>query len=282
MANLHDISSRLLTQSTAAAFAQQTDIKFAPRVVHKYVILNKSMMNTTKFKYLQLASVLLILQLSHGWNSRLPTRFKTTQHIAISSGNPEPLNTSRRKLVEGALSFLGASILCPLLPSNAAEAVKNGSVCDPSVSVFQKGGRVVYLLGTAHVSSSSAELAGKLVVDTHPKGVFVELDPKRVQGSGILAKRVSIDETTGQEIEMPSSKVIVPNIQEMTIVSQPSAIEKGVPSKPVPVSRPNPVMMAAGAAVGNSIKGMYKKLDSAGFNAGEEFVIAIREGQKIG
>lgn len=27
---------------------------------------------------------------------------------------------------------------------------------------------------------------------------------------------------------------------------------------------------------------MYKKLDSAGFNAGEEFVIAIREGQKQG
>lgn len=27
---------------------------------------------------------------------------------------------------------------------------------------------------------------------------------------------------------------------------------------------------------------MYKKLDSAGFQAGEEFVVAIREGQKIG
>jgi hypothetical protein len=51
---------------------------------------------------------------------------------------------------------------------------------------------------------------------------------------------------------------------------------------PEQASKPNPMVRAAGAAVGNSIKGMYKKLDSAGFNAGEEFVVAIREGQKIG
>jgi len=139
-------------------------------------------------------------------------------------------------------------------------------------------------LGTAHVSSSSAELAGKLVVDTHPKGIFVELDPKRVKGTGILAKRVSIDETTGQEIEMPSSRVIVPNIQKLASTAQSSATGDSVPSQQAPTitaSKPSPMMKAAGAVVGKSIKGMYKKLDSAGFNAGEEFVVAIREGQKI-
>ncbi|CAJ1949781.1 unnamed protein product [Cylindrotheca closterium] len=246
-----------------------------------------------KSKYLQLVNIVLVLHLSHGWNSRVPTRVERSPHIALSARDDnnhlEPINTSRRKWLGGALSFVGGSmlcpILCPVLPSNAAEAVKTGSVCDASVSVFQKGGRVVYLLGTAHVSSSSAELAGKLVVDTQPKGVFVELDPKRVKGSGILARRVSIDETTGQEVEVPSSKVIVPNIQMLTSTSQPSAAGEDAPSRPVsvaPISKPSPMMQAAGAAVGNSIKGMYKKLDSAGFNAGEEFVIAIREGQKIG
>lgn len=241
-----------------------------------------------KSKYLKLANLLLVLQLSHGWNSRLAPGIERTRRIALSATrehNLEPIDTSRRKLLGGALSFVGGSILCPLLPSNAAEVVKKGSVCDASVSVYQKGGRVVYLLGTAHVSSSSAELAGKLVADTHPKGVFVELDPKRVKGSGILAKRVSIDEATGEEVEMPSSKVIVPDIQRMTSASLLSATGGGISSKSVaaaPVSKPSPMMQAAGAAVGNSIKGMYKKLDSAGFNAGEEFVIAIREGQKIG
>lgn len=241
-----------------------------------------------KSKYVQLANILLVLQLTHGWNSKLPTGIERTRCIALSATSErdlKPTDTSRRKWLGGALSFVGGSKLCPLLPSNAAEAVKSGAVCDASVSVFQKGGRVVYLLGTAHVSSASAELAGKLVVDTHPKGVFVELDHKRVKGSGILAKRVSIDEKTGEEVEMPPSKLIIPNIQMMASNSQPSAAVKGAPSKPAstaPVSSPSPMMQAAGAAVGNSIKGMYKKLDSAGFNAGEEFVIAIREGQKIG
>lgn len=242
------------------------------------------MMNS---KYLHLAILLLILDFSYGWYSRLPTRVGKTQQIALSLSNDqhqELSGTSRRKWLGSALSFAGGGVLYPLLPSNAADVVKSVNVCDPSVSVFQKGGRVVYLLGTAHVSSSSAELAGKLVDDTHPKGVFVELDPKRVKGSGLLAKRVSIDETTGQEIEMPSSRVIVPNLQKMANTAQSSATGESVPSQQVPVipvSKPNPMMRAAGAAVGNSIKGMYKKLDSAGFNAGEEFVVAIREGQKI-
>ena len=44
--------------------------------------------------------------------------------------------------------------------------------------------RLVYLLGTAHISEVSAELAGRLVRDTHPNAVFVELDLKRVGGAG--------------------------------------------------------------------------------------------------
>ena len=218
------------------------------------------MMINMKSKCLRLANILLILQFSHGWDSRLPPRFERTRNTAILSAKDQshkPSDASRRKWLGGALSVVGGTILCPLLPSSAAEVVKTGSVCDPSVSVFQKGGRVVYLLGTAHVSSSSAELAGKLVIETHPKGVFVELDTKRVKGSGILAKRVSIDETTGQEVEMPVSKVIVPNIQQMAIASQSSVPGEGVASNPVPVasvSKPSPIMQAAGAAVGNSIK----------------------------
>jgi hypothetical protein len=136
------------------------------------------------------------------------------------------------------------------------------------------------------VSSASAELAGNLVKDIHPAGIFVELDPKRIKGSGILAKRVSIDETTGQEIEAPASRVIVPDIQKISSSAQRSSSSDADSSTttppPVLASKPNPMVKAAGAAVGNSIKGMYKKLDSAGFNAGEEFVVAIREGQKIG
>ena len=51
-------------------------------------------------------------------------------------------------------------------------------------------------------------------------------------------------------------------------------------SQPAAPQKVSPMMRAASAAVGNGLKGMYKKLDSAGFNAGEEFVVAIREGQR--
>jgi pheromone shutdown protein TraB len=40
--------------------------------------------------------------------------------------------------------------------------------------------------------------------------------------------------------------------------------------------------MAGSAAVGGAIQGMYNNLNKSGFNAGEEFVIAIQEGQRVG
>jgi pheromone shutdown protein TraB len=36
------------------------------------------------------------------------------------------------------------------------------------------------------------------------------------------------------------------------------------------------------AVVGGAIKGMYSKLGKSGFSPGEEFIVAVREGQKIG
>ena len=41
-------------------------------------------------------------------------------------------------------------------------------------------------------------------------------------------------------------------------------------------------LVVGSAAVGGAIQGMYKKLNKSGFNPGEEFVIAIQEGQKVG
>jgi pheromone shutdown protein TraB len=138
-------------------------------------------------------------------------------------------------------------------------------------------------------------LAGKLVQDIHPTGVFVELDAKRVSGSGILAKRVSTDGAN----EGLQSRVIVPQIQVLAsslptqqlrqaagdaALSSSSYAQAPTTAQTTSqtTSQPNPMMRAASIAVGNSIKGMYKKLDSAGFQAGEEFVVAIREGQLIG
>jgi len=167
-------------------------------------------------------------------------------------------------------------------------AVTSKAVCDPTVSVWKKNGRIIYLLGTAHISSSSAALAGQLVRDTLPKGVFVELDPKRVSGSGILSQKFN-DESDGNFTRQ--SKVIVPKISAVEgdgglvlVSSSLSSSEDNGSSttKPAKQSKDNnPIMKVAAAAVGNSIKGLYKRLDSAGFESGEEFVTAVKEGRKI-
>ena len=225
-----------------------------------------------------LLGVLSLTNSSHGWTS------------------PDKPEFSRRKWFNNIATVTGVAgtscLVSPFPATAAAEVVKSVSVCDPSVSVWKRNGRIVYLLGTAHISSSSAELAGNLVKDTHPSGVFVELDPKRVRGSGILANRVTIDEN-GQEVQGPISKIIVPEFKSplassssesttttTTTTTTPSS--SPIVTKPKTADKPNPMMRAASMAVGNSIKGMYKKLDNAGFNAGEEFVVAIREGQANG
>jgi hypothetical protein len=172
-------------------------------------------------------------------------------------------------------------------PADAIDVVKTTSVCDPAVSVWQKNGRLIYLLGTAHVSAVSAELAGQLVKDIHPNAVFVELDRKRISGNGVLAQQ--IQQQQGQGI--PTSKFIIPQVQMVSAASPvPTDRNGAVPEASAPIapspqaSRPrnNPVMQAATVGVGNAIKGMYKKLDNSGFKAGEEFVVTMREGVEMG
>ena len=201
-------------------------------------------------------------------------------------------STSRRQWLGGITSAAFGAFYLPLV-ADAADLVTSPSSCDPSVSIWKKDGRLVYLLGTAHISSASATLAGNLVKDVHPSGVFVELDPKRIKGSGVLAGRMP-EEMVG---ESPKSRIIVPDIQilsgrndgdasssslDPSLAPPPSSQSSTKTTIRAADSEPNPVMKAATAAVGSSIKGMYKKLDSAGFQAGEEFVVAMREGQRIG
>ena len=208
-----------------------------------------------------------------------------------NDSSPSLERTRRQWLANIATVAVGAGCLPTTLPANAAGIVSSTSVCDPTVSVFKRKGRILYLLGTAHISSASAELAGNLVKDIHPSGVFVELDPKRVSGSGILAKKINSDDS--ESTTTPTSRVIVPNIQRassqapqlMASSSTDTTTSGAGETSNVParsVSKPNPLMKAASAAVGNQIRGMYKKMDAAGFQAGEEFVVAIREGQMIG
>lgn len=210
-------------------------------------------------------------------------------------------SSSRRRWLGNLLgtataAAFGVSTVTTPLASWAATVISSTSVCDPTVSVWSKDGRIIYLLGTAHISTTSAALAGQLVRDTNPNGVFIELDPKRISGTGTLAQKFQGDANT--PAPKRESKIIVPQISaapgdDGMVMASSTTTSSGEPIPPSTSSSTalsaktkaqlgNPVMKAATAAVGKQIKGLYSRLDSAGFDSGEEFVTAVREGKKIG
>ena len=118
----------------------------------------------------------------------------------ISATQLQHHSADRREWIADAARILvgGGGILSLPSSSNAATLAATEiktefppSLCDPSISTWKNpaNNRVVHILGTAHISEASAELAGVLVKDVRPNAVFVELDRKRIsrampKGSG--------------------------------------------------------------------------------------------------
>ena len=257
--------------------------------------------------------------------------------VSIHDDNPQipswrsPTTTSRRQWLSGivtaATSSTGVSLLAGhSTPANAAAAAAAGgteikptpAICDPTVSCWRRDGRTLYLLGTAHISTSSAELAGQLVRDTRPDAVFVELDLKRVGGTSNMAKRMqengnqitistadngpetkptrivlspvgrtppalSLSTTAATTTEAPvdSSTTAVATIASS---AEPTADSAAISTtnEAQPKQKGGFLQGLGAAVVGKGIRSMYSKLGAEGFNPGEEFVVAIREGQKFG
>lgn len=195
----------------------------------------------------------------------LKHRFST--HLAAESS---PLSSRRQWLTQAAAAALTLPTAAKAATTSAPEKPKSTAVCDTAVSVFMnpKNKRRVYILGTAHISSQSADVAGKLVSDVKPDAVFVELDAKRVGRAG---------------------SIVTPNVNDAAPVMAPTApmVEEHEQAQQSRSLLPKlnvrqRVLQAGSAAVGGAIQGMYKKLNASGFSAGEEFVVAVREGQKVG
>jgi pheromone shutdown protein TraB len=122
------------------------------------------------------------------------------------------------------------------------------------VTVWERKDRILYLLGTAHISTSSAELAAQLVRDIQPNAVFVELDLKRFQKLG----------RSNRLPNMPSEEKIV------------------IPKVPAPPSEDSWPLRLGGSLLAFILRGMYKLAARRGFKPGEEFVLAVKEGQRVG
>jgi TraB/PrgY/gumN family len=181
-----------------------------------------------------------------------------------------------------------------LAASTTTELIPTGSaiLCDSTVSVWQKSpGRTIYLLGTAHISDVSAQLAGALVRHVHPDAVFVELDVKRVQNLPVMQ-----DATTANS-QRTAPAVLVPTLPSTATTSASAepllANLAPTPNTPTATAAVTPsndsgnwfqrkALNFAGAAVGKAVQGMYSNLSNSGFSPGEEFAAAIRAGREIG
>lgn len=145
---------------------------------------------------------------------------------------------------------------------------------------------MVYILGTAHISEESAQLAGELVRYVRPEGVFIELDAKRVgsivnkipqmkPGPKVEEGSSGIAPSTASASALPGSDTVTP------VVSKSAALSSNNSNNSGPFNIQAKVMAAGQDAVRKSIKGLYGKLEAQGFSAGEEFSIAMKEGLKL-
>lgn len=217
-----------------------------------------------------------------------------------------------QQLATGATTSLGWCSLWPA-PSLAASTVgivSTEATCDPTVSVWRQpnANRLVYLLGTAHISQLSAQLAGQLVKDVHPGAVFIELDLKRVGGLARGTENKSLIKTTTLDLGVkaegggggeasdasssvpptPSSRLLVPAITSasslqnaaVSVPNEETSAATSTSFRPPPSNRFG--LDVGAAAIGSAIRGMYQNLDQAGFKPGDEFVAAVQEGRSYG
>jgi pheromone shutdown protein TraB len=171
------------------------------------------------------------------------------------------------------------------------------AICDATVSVWkQPNGRLVYLIGTAHISQVSADLAGQLVRDVRPDAVFVELDLKRVgalasvQPTHALSSATTFDQEGSNENNDNKNLIstVSPQVSSSSIIisTTPPSPEDTTSTAPADNSWSSGLKRRAtqfgAAVVGSAIQGMYQNMGKAGFEPGGEFAAAVREAQAIG
>lgn len=197
--------------------------------------------------------------------------FQSTAQIAIASA------------VTTASSSAPAFAVGAEIATTTQPQILSKTLCDPAVSTWVKNDRTIHILGTAHISSASAELAGKMVREIKPNVVFVELDAKRVSRAGLgnsnsNTNAPSADATSSSSVTTASveTETTTP-ASKSSVISTPS---NDAPQRKIQIS--NPIVNVGSKYVGNAVKGMYTKLESEGFKAGDEFINSVREGLAIG
>eukprot|EP01041_Mallomonas_annulata_P007761 gene7761-15878_t len=201
---------------------------------------------------------------------KLNLHSKTLPESIVLNTKLEILKAIRK----GSLVFGAGSLLLPkssrATPSTITE--KNDT-CSDSVS-FLEGpkGRLVLIIGTAHISEDSALLVRKAILKTKPDTVMIELDPKRVGkiNGGKTLNDFGFD--VREDAVLPPA--ITPNID-----TQPKL---GVAFQSLLLVARGWAQAAAGAALGKALSSFYKSIEKLGFTPGGEFAAAVETGRASG
>lgn len=108
------------------------------------------------------------------------TRREWFRQTAASTSAVIASTLQRPTTAYAAVSTPARTLASPQAIVKQAKVATKKAVCDPAVTSWMKEKRVIHILGTAHISQTSAVLAGRLVREIKPQAVFVELDRKRV------------------------------------------------------------------------------------------------------
>ena len=159
------------------------------------------------------------------------------------------------------------------------EVVSSKAVCNSTVSVWKERARnrLVQIVGTFHISKSSADLARQLVRDVHPNAVFIEIDRDRMDA-------LTQDIRQYQELEDSNNppkpmSFLVPALTPI-VAEQETA----------PWWRPRGMFQRlllfaytwCVRVVINIYGSMNEDFENQGFSPGEEFAAAAVEAQKQG
>jgi len=134
--------------------------------------------------------------------------------------------------------------------------LSNQRECDVAITHMRDDrGNEIFLIGTAHISNSSAALANRVIENVAPDLVMVELDSKRI-GAGTGSKADNRDDPAEQKVTFGQRLRNFFN----------------------EISHPKELVL--GAVIGKLISKMYQGMGEEGFTVGGEFIAAFKYAQK--
>jgi len=180
---------------------------------------------------------------------------------------PHDSTSSRRELISQRLVGAGTTLASAAVGWHVLtlpkEACASSVLCDETVAILRdrQTGREVVLVGTAHISTVSANLVKSIIDETRPTAVFVELDKSRF--------RLPDGNDAAPQVGSARPGWLQAMGQLRNIILRPD------------VSWSDKWRDVNAAVIGYAIGNLYQTIAKQGFKPGEEFLVAALEADRL-